>query len=253
MTIKDIKVAIIGAGPAGLTMARLLQQGGVQVTVYERDLNAQARIWGGTLDLHRESGQEALEKAGLLEQYYALALPMGIKFADQNGLVFSTRPVTPEGRYNNPEINRNVLRKMLLGSLLPGTVEWNRKLRGLETANGKWKLVFAQDKTASSDLVIVANGGMSKVRSFVTDARVVETGTFIVQGDVPSPEINLPDFYRLCDGHRLMVAHEGTLLVVNPENNGSLTYGLIFEKPEAWGDANQVDFQKKSLQQWLIC
>ena len=87
MTIKDIKVAIIGAGPAGLTMARLLQQGGVQVTVYERDLNAQARIWGGTLDLHRESGQEALEKAGLLEQYYALVLPMGIKFAVHNSQV----------------------------------------------------------------------------------------------------------------------------------------------------------------------
>ena len=30
-------VAIVGGGPGGLTLARLLQQGGAKITVYERD------------------------------------------------------------------------------------------------------------------------------------------------------------------------------------------------------------------------
>ena len=55
MLLQDKTVAILGAGPVGLTMARLLQQQGVAVTVYERDASAQARVWGGTLDLHAET------------------------------------------------------------------------------------------------------------------------------------------------------------------------------------------------------
>jgi tetracycline 11a-monooxygenase, tetracycline resistance protein len=35
--LKNKKIAIIGAGPVGLTMAKLLQQNDIDVTVYERD------------------------------------------------------------------------------------------------------------------------------------------------------------------------------------------------------------------------
>ena len=67
MLLQHKKIAIIGAGPVGLTMAKLLQQKGIDVTVYERDKDAQTRISGGTLDLHKGSGQEAIKKAGLLK------------------------------------------------------------------------------------------------------------------------------------------------------------------------------------------
>ena len=69
--LSDKNVAIIG-GPVGLTMAKLLQQNGIDVSVYERDNDREARIFGGTLDLHKGSGQEA-EKRGLLQTYYDLA------------------------------------------------------------------------------------------------------------------------------------------------------------------------------------
>src|SRR6516225_9373297 len=136
--LKNKKVAIIGAGPVGLTMARLLQQKEADVTVYERDTDAQTRIWGGTLDLHKGSGQDAMQKAGLLENYYAAAIPMGIIFADEQGNVLSIRKITPENQYDNPEINRNDLRKILLDSLTVDTVTWDRKLIQLEAQNGKW-------------------------------------------------------------------------------------------------------------------
>ncbi|WP_338872173.1 NAD(P)/FAD-dependent oxidoreductase [Spirosoma sp. SC4-14] len=243
MLLTHKQVAIIGAGPVGLTMARLLQQAGVDVMVYERDKDAQTRIWGGTLDLHKKSGQEAMKKAGLLERYYAIALPMGINIANPHGTIVTTKTPTPENRYDNPEINRNDLRKMLLDSLKSNTVVWDRKLIGLEACNGQWLLQFENKPDATADFVIVANGGMSKVRSYVTDSEVEETGTFIIQGDVPQPEVKCPEFYQLCNSHRLMAAYEGNLLVANPYNNGILTYGVIFEKPQEWSHTNGLDFE----------
>ncbi len=234
MILENKKVAIIGAGPVGLTLARLLQQNGAAVTVYERDKDPQARIWGGTLDLHRESGQQAMRKAGLLEQYYALALPMGILFANEHGQVLAAREITPQNWHDNPEISRNALRTMLLDSLANDTVVWDRQCIGLEPQAGKWVLHFENKPDATADVVIGANGGMSKVRHYVTDAKAEETGTFIIQGDIYQPETSCPEFYRLCNGHKLMAAHQGNLLVANPNNSGALTYGVIFRKPEEW-------------------
>lgn len=236
------EVAIIGAGPVGLTMARLLQQEGVTVTVYERDKDPQARIWGGTLDLHKGSGQEAMNKAGLLEAYYATALPMGIIIADEQGRVLFTKDITNENQYDNPEINRNDLRRLLLDSLNHDTVAWDSKCTGLEIQQGKWLLHFENKPDATADLVIGANGGMSRVRDYVTDTEVEETGTFIIQGDVPEPEINCPEFFYLCDGHRLMTTYQGNLLVANPYNSGCLTYGIIFKNPEEWVEGHGLDF-----------
>jgi tetracycline 11a-monooxygenase, tetracycline resistance protein len=238
MPLENKKVAIIGAGPVGLTMARLLQQKAIDVTVYERDKDPQARIWGGTLDLHKNSGQKALMKAGLLAKYYAMSLPMGVVFADEQGRVLSTKTITPENKYDNPEINRNDLRKILLDSLITGTVVWDGKCEEIEEHNGKWLLHFENKPDATADVVIDASGGMSKIRNYVTDAEVEETGTFIIQGDVLQPEITCPEFYMLCNGNRLMTAYEGNLLVANPCNNGALTYGIIFKKPEEWGRDN---------------
>jgi tetracycline resistance monooxygenase len=251
--LNNKKVAIIGAGPVGLTMATLLQQNGVNITVYERDTDPQARIWGGTLDLHKGSGQEAMKKAGLLQTYYDLSLPMGISFADEHGNILSTRNPTPENQYDNPEINRNALRKMLLDSLKGGEVVWDRKFTGLEEQNGKWLLHFENRPDAMADFIIVANGGMSKARKFVTDSEVEDTGTFIIQGDIHQPETSCPEFYRLCNGNRLMTAHQGNLLVANPFNNGALSYGIIFRRPEEWTANNGLDFQNTgSVMEFLL-
>ena len=243
MLLQNKKVAILGAGPVGLTLAKLLQQAGAAVAVYERDANAQTRIWGGTLDLHRGSGQDALQKAGLLKRYYALAKPMGRTIADEQGHVLFAKPPAPDERYDNPEINRNDLRTLLLDSLVSGTVVWDRKFIGLAEQNGAWQLHFENNTTATADLVIGANGGMSRARAYVTDAAVEDTGSFIIQGEVTDPETTCPAFYRLCGGNILMTACQGTLLVANPDNNGALTYGLMFSKPAAWGQTNAPRFQ----------
>jgi 2-polyprenyl-6-methoxyphenol hydroxylase-like FAD-dependent oxidoreductase len=233
-------VAIIGAGPVGLTLARLLQQRGVAVTVYERDANAQARIWGGTLDLEEATGQQALHQAGLLAHYFAVAKPMGRVIADEQGKVlFSTAPNAV-----NPEINRNGLRKILLASLASDTVVWDRQLTDLAAQQGHWVLRFDRQTEAVADVVIGANGGLSSVRPYVTDAEVATTGTFIIQGEVKEPVRTCPDVYRLCGGtnHILVTAHQGISLVVNPDNNGTMAYGVTFKQLADWQAGPGLNF-----------
>jgi len=243
MLLKNKKVAIIGAGPVGLTMAKLLQQQGIDVTVYERDKGALTRISGGPLDLHKGSGQEALKKAGLLERYYAMAIPMGRTVADEQGKVLFSKKPTPENQYDNPEINRNDLRKVLFDSLASDTVIWNRKLTGLEEQNGKWLLQFEDNMNATADLVIGANGGMCKIRNYVTDAEIEYTGTVILQGEVVQPEITCAELYQLCNDNILMTASKGSLLVANPKNGGILSYGITFKKPEARRGETELNFR----------
>lgn len=253
MLLQNKKVAIIGAGPVGLTMAKLLQQNGIDVTVYERDKDALTRISGGTLDLHKGSGQDALKKAGLLESYYQMAIPMGRTVADEQGNILFSKKPTPEDQYDSPEINRNDLRQLLLKSLTSGTVLWDRKFTGLSAQNGKWLLQFENELPATADVVIGANGGMSMARQFVTDAVIEYTGTIILQGEVLQPETASSEFYKLCNDNILMIACNGNLLVANPRNGSILSYSVILKKPEEWDQENGSNFRNTdSIREFLL-
>ena len=245
MLLKNKKCAIIGAGPVGLTIAKLLQQKGVAVTVYERDKDALTRISGGTLDLHKGSGQRAMKKAGLLERYYAMAIPMGRTVANEKGKILFSKKPAPEEQYDNPEINRNDLRKILLDSLTSDTVVWDRKFTGLEEQNGKWLLHFENNVNATADFVIGANGGMSKARKYITDAEIEYTGTLIMQGEVFQPEMTCTEFCQLCNDNILMTASKGNLLVANPRNGSILSYNVIFKTLSAWSQESGLNFQNR--------
>lgn len=246
MILQGKEIAIIGAGPVGLTMARLLQKKGIHITVYERDEGELTRISGGTLDLHPGSGQEALRKAGLLECYYAKALYMGRTVADTRGNIVLSKKPSPEEQHDNPEVNRNHLRQLLLDSLTTDTVVWNSKLTSLQQQNGKWQLCFDNGQLATADLVIGANGGMSIVRKYVTDAEIENTGTIILQGEVNQPQIVYPEFYQWCKDTILMTAGEGNLFVANPRNGDRLSYTVMFRRPDEWVTENELDLYNKA-------
>lgn len=70
------RIAIIGAGPAGLTLARLLHisPSQINITVFESDASATSRSEAdGTLDLHATTGLAAVRACGLWDKFVALA------------------------------------------------------------------------------------------------------------------------------------------------------------------------------------
>ncbi|KAI9651943.1 MAG: hypothetical protein M1831_007485 [Alyxoria varia] len=62
------RVAIIGAGPAGVVLARLLQQSGVHCDLFDIDKNART----GVRELHQETGRKDLREDELWETPWSL-------------------------------------------------------------------------------------------------------------------------------------------------------------------------------------
>jgi 2-polyprenyl-6-methoxyphenol hydroxylase-like FAD-dependent oxidoreductase len=166
------RISIIGAGPGGLTCARILQRHGIPVTVYDRDPYPAARNQGGTLDLHADDGQLALREAGLLDRFFALARPEGqeMRQLDPTGRIVAQH-VPAEGELGKPEIDRGQLRDLLLDSLTPGTVRWHQGVEQVSgPADGPRQVRFLDGTTVEADLVIGADGAFSRVRPAVSPA-----------------------------------------------------------------------------------
>src|SRR6266536_987151 len=166
------RITIVGGGPAGLMCARVLQGHGIEPVVYDADTAVDSRDPGGTLDLHADAGQIALEDAGLMDAFRALARVEGQAKSrrDHHGTVLAE--FTPaEGDEAAPEIDRAQLRTMLYEHLAPGTVHWGHKLvRVTPLGGGAHRLEFANGASAEADLVIGADGAWSPVRRLLTDA-----------------------------------------------------------------------------------
>lgn len=162
-------VAIIGGGPCGLTLARLLERKGINYVVYERDESDTSVRRGGSLDIHAETGQLALKEAGLFEEFlkYARYEDTVFRIANQRGeRVFQP----PEGgRRDAPEIDRIQLRQILLDSIPSERIRWNHVLKSVTTdKDGHHVLEFTNGVSASGfKLVVGADGAWSKVRASV--------------------------------------------------------------------------------------
>jgi 2-polyprenyl-6-methoxyphenol hydroxylase-like FAD-dependent oxidoreductase len=154
------RIIIVGAGPGGLILGRILQLKGVEVKIYERESSVDVRSQGGTLDLHVESGQYALRTADLFEEFRALSRPEGqdIRFVDKSGTVYYEK-VSDENNFERPEIDRGDLRQLLLKSLKDNTIAQGHNLLNIQSlGNGQHKLTFDNDVTEIADMVIGADG-----------------------------------------------------------------------------------------------
>lgn len=167
------RIAVVGGGISGLTFARVLQNNGHNVVIYEREQSPTSRSQGGTLDLHVESGQWALREADLYTQFQALIREGGedLRLVDQSGKVLIEEVGNPADK-GRPEIDRPALRGLLLDSLQSHTVKWGHHLVAIkpQPSHGH-SLLFADGTAVTADIVIGADGARSQVRSLVTDAQ----------------------------------------------------------------------------------
>ncbi|MFF0139352.1 FAD-dependent oxidoreductase [Streptomyces sp. NPDC005227] len=177
------RIAIVGAGPGGLTCARILQQHGISATVYDRESGPEARNQGGTLDLHEDNGQIALREAGLLDEFFRLSRPEGQEMRQMDSDATLLFHHTPEaGDRFKPEIDRGQLRDLLLDSLKPDTVQWGRTLRSVDgPAGGPRQVRFADGATIEADLVIGADGAWSTVRRAISPTVPLYSGVSFLE------------------------------------------------------------------------
>lgn len=247
--LQDKQIAIIGAGPGGLTLARLLQLKGANVKVYERDFGQEARVQGAIVDLHFDSGLKVIEAAGLMEAFKANYMPGADQYRmldkDGNILIDEHNQSSKAGfgdKHFRPEIDRGALRNMLIAALLPGTVVWDSQFVSMAQVNDSWELKFKNGTTAIAAIVIGAEGYRSKIRPYVTDIEALYSGATIIQGEIDDPEKTCPEIYALVDKANLLAMGTGKTIAAQPMGDGGLTFYASSLYPEDWVKTNGIDF-----------
>jgi 2-polyprenyl-6-methoxyphenol hydroxylase-like FAD-dependent oxidoreductase len=230
------RISIIGAGPGGLTAARILQRHGIPVTVYDRDPHPEARNQGGTLDLHADDGQIALREAGLIDEFFRLARPEGqeMRQLDLTGRILNHH-VPAQDELFKPEIDRGQLRDLLLDSLEPGTVRWDHAVEKVSgPADGPRRVHFLDGTTVETDLVIGADGAFSRVRPAVSPARPQYTGISFLEAWFQDVENAHPGLALLV-GQGSATAADGDRCLFAQRNSGDHIRVYVIQRlPADW-------------------
>ena len=213
-------IAIVGAGPAGLTLARLLQVGAAEedvslnITIFEKDASSTSRILQGrTLDLHTPTGLAAIKACRLWDDFLKYARYEGeeMVFADKNGVEFVhvKEAMLSDSR---PEIDRERLKTILLESVEPNSIKWGKLLRNI-TEGGM--LNFDDNSSAGPfDLIVGAEGGWSKVARMVTDVRPTYSGICGLRCTVVNPNEEHPALSKLAGrGSYFVVSDEKSIMM----------------------------------------
>jgi len=240
--MSEASVAIAGAGPAGLVLARILQLHGIAATVYELDAAADARHQGGSLDMHEESGQHALRAAGLHEQFRERTHPQGetTRLLDREGTVFLHHE--PEGGYGGrPEIDRTDLRDLLVDSLEPGTIAWGHKITAVvPLGGGRHEVSFANGTSVSTDLLVGADGTWSRVRPLLSPATPQYCGITHFELRLPGAAERHPELAALVGPGMLFALADNKAILGHGGEHVQLAASL--RVPQDWMDSRGVDW-----------
>ncbi len=248
MLLQNKKVAIIGGGPGGLTLARLLQQKGIDVSVYERDKDQTVRQQGATLDLHEDSGLKALAIAGLMDEFEKHYRPDAdkMRMTDKNATILLDEHLPDFQKEEfRPEIDRGPLRDLLIASLQAGTMRWNSYITALKPFGEGWELVFENGNSSYADLVVVADGANSKFRKYVNDIKPIYSGVTIVEGTVYQAAQNTPKLWELVKGGKVFALGSEKTLILSAKGDGSLSFYTGTKEAENWVKDSGIDFRDK--------
>ncbi|MFI0806279.1 FAD-dependent oxidoreductase [Streptomyces echinatus] len=234
-------VAVVGAGLGGLTLARVLHVHGIRAAVFDLDASPGARTQGGMLDIHDDSGQEALRAAGLHEEFLARVHGGGqaVRVLDRDGTVRFAE--SDDGTGGRPETDRGELRDLLLGSLPAGTVRWGAKVTGARPLEGgRHRVTLADGTEFTTDVLVGADGAWSRVRPLVSAALPAYTGVSFVETDLTAADERHPVSAEVVGGGMLFALGPGRGFLAHREPDGSLHVYTAVTAPEDWLDG--IDF-----------
>lgn len=240
------RVTIVGAGPGGLVLARILQLKGVEVKVYERETSIDVRSQGGSLDLHTESGQYALQMAELFDKFRAVCRPEGedLRITDKTGTLYYEE-VDAGHNYSRPEIDRRDLRQLLLDSLKPNTIAQGHVLRDIESlGNGQHKLVFDNGVTETTNFLIGADGAWSRIRTLVSNVKPQYSGVTMVEVHFTDVDNRHPEISKLVGRGTLCALSDNKGLLAQVNGHNQIRVYITIRVPENWITESKIPFDQ---------
>lgn len=164
------RIAVVGAGLGGLSVAGFLQRAGFTVTIYEQAptfsrIGAGIILSANVMKAFRRLGVErALVETGIKPNcYISRAWDTG---ETMYKIVFDAES---EARFGGPYLNihRGDLHTVLEQAVAPKTIAFNHRLVILEETSDSIRLIFESGVQAEADIVIGADGIRSKVREYL--------------------------------------------------------------------------------------
>jgi 2-polyprenyl-6-methoxyphenol hydroxylase-like FAD-dependent oxidoreductase len=102
------------------------------------------------------------------------------RIMDKDGTILFDKPADPTSA--RPEVDRGELRAMLIASLPEDTIRWSHKVTAIRTiGGGRREIVLVDGNSVIADLIVGADGAWSRVRSLVSDARPIYSGTCFIK------------------------------------------------------------------------
>jgi 2-polyprenyl-6-methoxyphenol hydroxylase-like FAD-dependent oxidoreductase len=235
------KVAIIGAGPGGLTLARILCMNEIDVSVFERDAFDIYRPQGGSLDMHAESGQYAITCADLFSEFkqYARYEDQEARIYNKHGeLQFLDDDVTGKDR---PEIDRGQLREIFLKSIPAETIRWNHEFQQVkfrskneDSHDDGVEVIFKNGARETADLVVGADGARSRVRPLISDVTPIYTGVSFVTLGLDDVDEKHPQLARLIGRGMSFALGDSKAIIGHRDANAHLGIYVCLRISEEW-------------------
>jgi salicylate hydroxylase len=233
-----LRVAIIGGGIGGLTLALALCERGITADVYEQ--TPQLTEIGAAVALTANATRE-LERIGLGDRLAeASTTPEELIHRHwRDGTRIAAHPVRSGSWYRNRfhapvhGIRRARLQVILSGELADGTLHLGHRLVGLTERPDGIVLGFADRDTVRADVVVGADGIRSTVRRWVAGGdHEIYSGTSGFRGIVPVdrlPGLPDPQSIQFWTGPGAHLLH----YPIGPTGD-SVNFLAVVEGPRAW-------------------
>lgn len=241
------RIAIIGAGPGGLTLALILQRNGIRPVVYERELRDRSRERGGSLDIHVQSGQKALKEAGLFEKFQEIARYEGqdLRVLDKTGKIYIDEVAEPDEGGERPEIDRGDLCDLLLSAMDTDCMKYGYKLnRAVPLDNGMTELHFENGTTDTVHLLVGADGAFSNVRPILSDIKIDYSGLTMVELNVMNAAEQYPDLAAFNRRGTMFALDDRKGILGQLNGDGSIKVYASFEAEHDWLETCGIPFER---------
>ena len=259
------KVAIIGSGVAGLTLASLFQtNSNFDFVVYEKEeiLNLEEgfgiQLSVNSVSILNKIGFNQLNKN---EKYHPSKLDfysMNNKITDLDLTVFNSENV----KYTT--LKRSILINFLKEKLLSNSIRFRKKINDVEKKNEKISINFTDGSTDTVDYLVVSDGVFSNTRSVIEKISFKPNyyGAIAIRG-----QIKKQDIFNLNSNNISLIMGPDVHLVVYPINQrkelnlvciirkkleDNFSVKTILENKTLKNNKNLVNLFKGELKSWPI-